>query len=390
MCWFRMPHRAIAALLIGVVVWAGSPVPTRAATSPGPILNLVAAAGDGFVLLRWDGPVDDGGAPITEYVINNYVTGVLIYQGYVFPTGNELTLGESDYVLNTMQLTFVLWACNSVGCGASEMSNEVLPTAGALPPQLELAAIPPSGGSAATDDASVEPSPSNPIITSVTVPATADGGSLSIAETSVSEAPSGYTFLGQDIVIQSSAATDAANPLSITFRVDPAQVPVTIFRNGSPITSSCPTPGIADPTPCIAAGAGTAEITILTAAASTWNVGIADYVFGGFSSPVDNLPVSNVAKAGRAIPVRFDLGGDQGLGIFAAGYPRSYPVACDASAPADGVEETLASSNQLSYAVGTGLYQLGWSTDRAWAGTCRDLVIRFRDGSEARARFAFR
>lgn len=382
------PRRPLAAFLIAGVLAAGFPAVSRAAEPPSGPTDLVAAAGDGFALLRW-GPLDDGGSPITSYVLNNYTGGVLYFSGEIFPTSNELVAGESLYVLNTLEVSFQLLACNAVGCWGSEFSTPVTPQEGATAPQLELASISPSGGTASTDAASVQPSATNPVITSVTVPPTLSGGSLSIAETTVSTAPTGFTFLGQDIVIESSAATDASNPLSITFRVDPAQVPVTIFRDGAPITASCPDPGVADPAPCIAAGAGTATITILTDHASTWNVGIASYAFGGFTSPVDNLPVTNVAKPGRAIPVRFSLGGDQGRNIFAAP-PSSQRVACENGATVDGIEETLATASQLTYSAGTGLYQLGWNTERSWAGTCRELVLSFRDGSEARARFAFR
>ena len=65
------------------------------------------------------------------------------------------------------------------------------------------------------------------------------------------------------------------------------------------------------------------------------------YVFSGFFSPVDNLPVFNVAKAGQAIPIRFSLNnGDQGLSIFAAGYPKSEQITCDSTEPTDGIEES--------------------------------------------------
>jgi hypothetical protein len=45
----------------------------------------------------------------------------------------------------------------------------------------------------------------------------------------------------------------------------------------------------------------------------------------------------NVVKAGRAIPIKFSLSGDYGLGIMAAGYPASAPIACDNSAPTDAI-----------------------------------------------------
>lgn len=384
-------RRLVSAFAIAILVATGTASPSRAFSPPSAPLDLTAAAGDGYALLRWNAPIDDGGSPITSYVLFNFSQGVLYFSGEVFPVGTELVADASLYVLNTLEVTFQLQACNAAGCGAaSASSNTVLPQEGATAPQLVLTSVPPTGGSASTDPAGVSPSASNPIITSVSVPATLGGGSLSIAETTVSEAPSGFTFLGQDIVIESSAATEPANPLSITFRVDPALVPVTIFRDGAPITASCTTPGVADPAPCIASRAGTDTITILTDHASRWNIGIADYAFGGFSSPVDNLPVANLAKAGKAIPVRFGLGGDQGRNIFAPGSPSSRQVACETAGALDGIEETVAGPSPLTYSTGTGLYQLGWNTDRSWAGTCRELVLRFRDGSEARARFAFR
>jgi hypothetical protein len=301
-------------------------------------------------------------------------------------------VGESLYVFNTLKVVFRLRACIDAACntGDSAPSNEVLPTEGAAAPQIAFESISAAGGSVSTDAAGVQASAANPVITAVNVPPTLGGGSVSIAETTVGEAPTGFTFLGQDIVIESTALTDASNPLSITFRVDPAQVPVTIFRDGAPISEACASPGFASPTPCIASGAGTAAVTILSDHASTWNVGIANYTFGGFKSPVDNLPVTNLAKPGRAIPVRFDLGGSRGPNVFAAGSPTSHQVACESSASVDTIEETVPTASHLTYSPGTGLYQLGWNTDRSWAGTCRELVLRFRDGTEARARFAFR
>ena len=51
----------------------------------------------------------------------------------------------------------------------------------------------------------------------------------------------------------------------------------------------------------------------------------------GFFAPVDNNNVCNIAKAGSAIPVKFTLHGDQGLNIFAAGYPKATTGTCSAS-----------------------------------------------------------
>ena len=115
------------------------------------------------------------------------------------------------------------------------------------------------------------------------------------------------------------------------------------------------------------------------------------YGFSGFLQPVENLPALNIANAGSAIPVKFSLGGNQGLAIFAAGYPASSPIPCDESEPGTVIEETVtAGSSSLSYNATTGQYNYVWKTDRPWRGTCRMLVVRFNDGAEHRAKFRFK
>ncbi len=123
-------------------------------------------------------------------------------------------------------------------------------------------------------------------------------------------------------------------------------------------------------------------------ATSTYNI---VYGFSGFLQPVDNLPALNIANAGSAIPVKFSLGGNQGLAIFAVGYPASSPIPCDASEPGTVIEETVnAGSNSLSYSATTDQYNYVWKTDRSWRGTCRMLVVRFNDGTEHRAKVRFK
>ncbi len=117
------------------------------------------------------------------------------------------------------------------------------------------------------------------------------------------------------------------------------------------------------------------------------------YDFAGFFSPVDNPDVLNRARAGSAIPVKFSLGGDQGLDIFAeadgSSFPRSEPIACGSTDPVDRVEQTVtASSSGLTYDATTGLYTYVWKTSRAWTG-CRQLVVRLDDGKEYTANFEF-
>jgi hypothetical protein len=114
------------------------------------------------------------------------------------------------------------------------------------------------------------------------------------------------------------------------------------------------------------------------------------WVHSNFLPPVDNLPVFNKVKAGQAIPVKFSLGGNQGLNIFAAGYPKSNSIACDASALVDDIEQTVTAGNSsLSYDPASDQYIYVWKTEKGWAGTCRQLVVKFKDGVEKRANFKF-
>ena len=118
---------------------------------------------------------------------------------------------------------------------------------------------------------------------------------------------------------------------------------------------------------------------------------IVQYNFAGFFPPVANLPALNLVQAGRAIPVKFSLSGDKGLGIFAAGSPSSGPIACNSSDPATVLEETVtAGGSSLSYNPTTDQYNYVWKTEQAWAGTCRQLVLQLNDGSIHRANFKFR
>lgn len=115
------------------------------------------------------------------------------------------------------------------------------------------------------------------------------------------------------------------------------------------------------------------------------------YPFDGFFPPIDNPPTFNVVNAGRAIPVKFSLGGDRGLDIFAEGYPQITFIACETGAPQDGVEETLTAGNsQLTYNPVTDTYTFAWKTNKSWQNTCVELAIQLNDGSTYIALFRFR
>jgi hypothetical protein len=113
------------------------------------------------------------------------------------------------------------------------------------------------------------------------------------------------------------------------------------------------------------------------------------FEFSGFSPPVENQPIVNRMKAGAAVPIRFGLGGDFGLSVFEDGFPASRSVPCDSGALTDAIETTVnAGGSSLSYDSVTEQYQYVWKTDKRWNG-CRELLLRFTDGEEARATFRF-
>ena len=115
------------------------------------------------------------------------------------------------------------------------------------------------------------------------------------------------------------------------------------------------------------------------------------YDFTGFFQPVANPPTVNVVNAGRAIPVKFSLSGNKGLSIFAANSPQSGVIPCDASAPAqDLTDTTTAGNSSLSYDASSDQYNYVWATNRAWANTCKQLIVRLADGTDHIAYFKFR
>ena len=114
------------------------------------------------------------------------------------------------------------------------------------------------------------------------------------------------------------------------------------------------------------------------------------YTFGGFRAPVDSQPTVNTVKAGASVPVKFSLGGDMGLHVFAAGHPAVQPsTACGSAANLDIVEQTsTASANAFTYDPATDTYTFVWKTAKTKG--CYQLVLRFDDGQEFAADFLLR
>jgi len=112
--------------------------------------------------------------------------------------------------------------------------------------------------------------------------------------------------------------------------------------------------------------------------------------YAGFFSPVDNVPVLNVATAGNAIPVKFSLGGNRGLAILALGSPTATKFACG-SDPTDVIEEVVtATTSGLQYDPTSGQYKYIWKTLKTYAGSCYQFRLTLVDGTTHAANFKFK
>lgn len=65
-------------------------------------------------------------------------------------------------------------------------------------------------------------------------------------------------------------------------------------------------------------------------------------------------------------------------------------MSCSSATTVDGIESTVtAGASGLSYDAATGRYTYVWKTAKAWAGTCRQLVVKLTNGASKRASFLF-
>jgi hypothetical protein len=114
----------------------------------------------------------------------------------------------------------------------------------------------------------------------------------------------------------------------------------------------------------------------------------ADEVAEQYQAYVETPPALIEARAGAAVPLRIDLGGDRGAQPFTV---SSNQVGCD-SGGSQGAHEPAATpgGSDVVFDRGTQEYQMTWKTDRSWSGTCRQLVVTTDDGSVHAARLHFR
>lgn len=98
------------------------------------------------------------------------------------------------------------------------------------------------------------------------------------------------------------------------------------------------------------------------------------YDLRGFDPPVGTSGLYD-AKAGDAIPLKFSLGGAQGLNVIAT--TMWYPVSCTNWLPAG---PGATGEGKLSYNASTGKYTYLVNTNRSWKGSCFLLRFDLADG----------
>ena len=107
-----------------------------------------------------------------------------------------------------------------------------------------------------------------------------------------------------------------------------------------------------------------------------------NYTFAAFSSPVDNLPVMNIAKAGQAIPLKWrltDANGNPVTNLTSVSVTVS-SLSCAAGTTADNVEEYAAGASGLLN-LGNGYYQFNWKTPASYASSCKTMKLSLGEGA---------
>jgi TolB protein len=99
------------------------------------------------------------------------------------------------------------------------------------------------------------------------------------------------------------------------------------------------------------------------------------FPFSGFASPVASSGWTQF-RAGDDVPLRFSLGGDQGLGIVTSSSQQQLNCASQAPLGSPG-----AAATSLAYKASQNRYQDIWSTDKAWSGSCRSITLTLSDGT---------
>lgn len=116
----------------------------------------------------------------------------------------------------------------------------------------------------------------------------------------------------------------------------------------------------------------------------------ASWTVSALKAPVDARPVLNVAKAGRAIPLKWHVSDASGAPVttLASTTVSVRHLDCGLGTTTDEIEQTFAGGSGLQN-LGNGDYQLNWKTGSAWAGSCKAMALDLGGGIVVSADFRF-
>ena len=114
------------------------------------------------------------------------------------------------------------------------------------------------------------------------------------------------------------------------------------------------------------------------------------YNFEGFSAPVDNDGVLNIAKAGRSIPLKWRLldANNNPVTTLSSATVTVTPYACGLSNSESQISESASGSSGLQN-LGDGYYQFNWKTPTSYANSCKTMLLELDNGSIQTANFKF-
>jgi hypothetical protein len=103
--------------------------------------------------------------------------------------------------------------------------------------------------------------------------------------------------------------------------------------------------------------------------------------FTGFTSPVDNPPVMNTAKAGQTIPLKWRITDANGNPVtnLASVSVTADSLSCPSAPTTDAIEEYAVSNSGLQN-LGDGYYQWNWKSPSAYANSCKTLKLDLGEG----------
>lgn len=115
-----------------------------------------------------------------------------------------------------------------------------------------------------------------------------------------------------------------------------------------------------------------------------------EYRFIGFSAPIENDGVLNVVKAGRGLPLKWQLldANGQPSMTLTGGAISVQSLACPVGTTEDQIEETVSGESGLQN-LGGGYYQLNWKTPVDYAKSCKTLRLDLGEGMYRTALFKF-